>query len=210
MGFAKLERTAMCDALDAVAPDAATLCAGWNAHDLAAHVWLRENDPLATPGMFLPALGGLTRARTDRVLRRWGYGELVEHIRRGPLPPSAFALPGVDELANTGEYFIHGEDVRRANGQGPRETTSAFENHVARSLVSMAKMLLRDAPSGIVLERTDADERLRVLPGATTITLVGRPSELLLFAFGRMSVAEVEAIGDATAVAELYGRHHGL
>ncbi|WP_454226842.1 TIGR03085 family metal-binding protein [Propioniciclava flava] len=210
MGFAKLERAALCAALDAVDPGAPTLCEGWNAHDLAAHLWLRENDPLSMPGMFLPALSGVTRSRTERLLRRWDYRELVDRIRRGPLPPSLFALPGVNELANTAEFFIHGEDVRRANGNGPRVTTPAFENQVARSLASMAKLFLRDAPSGIVLERSDTHERLRVLPGATTITLVGVPSELLLFASGRMSVAEVRAIGDEADVAELYAHHQGM
>src|SRR5918999_422676 len=44
--FARSERADLCDLLDKVGPDAPTLCRGWNAHDLAAHLWIRENDPL--------------------------------------------------------------------------------------------------------------------------------------------------------------------
>lgn len=210
MGFAQQERVALCDALEGVAPGAPTLCAGWTAHDLAAHVWLRENDPAAAPGMFISALADITRARTEHVLRRWHYGELVERVRMGPGPVSVFALPGVDELANTGEFFVHTEDVRRANGEGPRATASEFENHVAKGLVSMAKGLFRHAEAGIVLERTDTAQRMRVRKGAKTITISGRPTELLLFAFGRMSVADVQVIGEDADVAQLYAHHRGF
>ena len=210
MGFAVEERAALCDALDAVGPDAPTLCEGWTAHDLAAHVWLRENDPAAAPGMFISALADVTRARTEQLMRRWHYAELVDRIRRGPCPISVFALPGIDELANTGEFFVHTEDVRRANGEAPRPTTRAFEDQVAKSLVSMAKGLFRDAPTGIVLERTDAGQRMRARSGERTVTIAGKPSELLLFAFGRMSVADVEIIGEDADVAALLEHHRGF
>lgn len=34
-----------CDALLEAGPDGAHPCEGWTTHDLAAHVWVRENDP---------------------------------------------------------------------------------------------------------------------------------------------------------------------
>ena len=210
MGFAHEERAALCDALEAAGPGAPTLCEGWDAHDLAAHVWLRENDPAAAPGMFLSALADVTASRTQQVLRRWHYGELVERIRKGPGPISLFALPGVDELANTGEFFVHTEDVRRAGGLPPRPTTRAFEDHVAKGLARLGKGLFASAGTGIVLERTDAGQRVRVKKGARTITLAGLPSELLLFAFGRMSVAEVAVYGEDDDVAALLADHRGF
>ena len=84
MGFAAQERTALCDALAEVGPDAPTLCEGWTSHDLAAHVWVRENDPSAMPGLLVGALADVTASRMEATKRRWLYPELVEQIRRGP------------------------------------------------------------------------------------------------------------------------------
>lgn len=39
---AKRERLLLADLLEAAGPDAPTLCEGWNARDLAAHVVVRE------------------------------------------------------------------------------------------------------------------------------------------------------------------------
>ena len=80
MTFAKLERDAACDALLAVAPDSPTLCEGWSAHDLAAHLWVREHDPLALPGVVVPPLQRLTAERMERVKRRWPYQRLAEEV----------------------------------------------------------------------------------------------------------------------------------
>lgn len=210
MGFAKQERAALCDALDEVGPDAPTLCEGWTAHDLAAHVWVRENDPSAAPGMLIGALADVTAQRMEATKRRWTYPELVRQIRRGPRPISVFALPVLDELANTGEFFVHTEDVRRPAGQKPRDTSQEFEDQVAKGLNSMAKALFRGAPSGIVLERTDRSQRLRAKPGASTVTIIGKPSELLLFAFGRMADADVQLVGAESDKAALLAEHSGF
>ncbi|MBK8462975.1 MAG: TIGR03085 family protein [Nigerium sp.] len=203
MGFAKQERTALCNALEAAGPDAPTLCEGWMTHDLAAHIWVRENDPSALPGMVLDVLADVTAARMQATKRRWTYDELIRQVRRGPRPISVFALPVLDESANTAEFFVHTEDVRRPAGLAPRETTHDFENAIAKSLNTLAKPLFRGAPCGIVLERTDRPQRLRAKPGATTVTVIGKPSELLLFAFGRRADADVRLVGDDDAKAAL-------
>lgn len=210
MGFAKDERKALCDALLEAGPEAPTLCEGWDAHDLAVHVWIRENDPLAVSGAFIKPLAGVTEARSDAVRSRWTFAELVERIRRGPGLASVFAIPGLDELANTGEFFVHTEDVRRPAGLPPRDLGSEFEGYVAASLEKMAKPLMRDATCGIVFERTDVPETLRVKPGSSTVTVAGKPSELLLFAFGRMADADVELIGEPATVAKLTSTHQGF
>src|SRR5262245_9679824 len=44
--FYRRERAALCDLLDRVGPDRPTLCEGWTTNDLAAHLWVRESDPL--------------------------------------------------------------------------------------------------------------------------------------------------------------------
>ncbi|MDQ1699352.1 MAG: hypothetical protein QOG34_1215, partial [Frankiaceae bacterium] len=81
-GRAAAERAALADALTTVGPDAPTLCEGWTAADLAAHVYVREHRPDATAGV-LP-LGPLS-SYTERVmrcaLRVHGFAALVEAIR---------------------------------------------------------------------------------------------------------------------------------
>jgi hypothetical protein len=44
----------LCDLLELLGPDADTLLAPWCTRDLAAHLYLRERDPLAGPGLVLP------------------------------------------------------------------------------------------------------------------------------------------------------------
>lgn len=210
MGFAAQERTALCDALAEVGPDAPTLCEGWTSHDLAAHVWVRENDPSAAPGLLIGALADVTASRMEATKRRWLYPELVEQIRRGPRPISLFAVPMLDELANTTEFFVHTEDVRRPAGLPPRDKGPDFEDHVAKGLNTTAKALFRKAPCGIMLERTDRPQRLRAKAGDTTVIIVGKPSELLLFAFGRMADADVQLVGPQEVKDELLATHAGF
>jgi len=49
------ERHELCDLLDELGPSVPTLLEGWNAHDLAAHIVLREHDFVAGPCIVLPA-----------------------------------------------------------------------------------------------------------------------------------------------------------
>lgn len=210
MGFAAQERAALCDALADAGPDAPTLCEGWTTHDLAAHVWVRENDPSAAPGLLIGALADVTASRMEATKRRWLYPELVEQIRRGPRPISLFAVPVLDELANTTEFFVHTEDVRRPAGLPPRETSQEFEDHIAKGLNTAAKQLFRKAPTGIILERTDRPQRLRAKAGDTTVIVIGKPSELQLFAFGRMADADVRLVGPQDVIDDLLANHRGI
>lgn len=213
MNPAKSERAALCDLLDAVGPDAPTLCEGWTTHDLAAHLWIRETDPLGAPGIVAKPLAGLTERRMAESKARWTYAELVDRIRRGPAPLSVFAFPGVDEEANTVEYFIHHEDVRRAGAdpQAPRELPDEFEDWLWRRLKLMGRAMFRRSPVGVVLERargeaaTGEPETVRAMPGSDIVTVVGRPSELLLFAYGRMDEAAAQLVGSDAAIAQLRG-----
>ena len=51
-----VERDELCDLFVARGPDAPTLCEGWTTADLAAHLVVRERNPLAGPGI---VFGGL-------------------------------------------------------------------------------------------------------------------------------------------------------
>ncbi|SDE21553.1 TIGR03085 family metal-binding protein [Auraticoccus monumenti] len=213
MNLAQSERAGLCDLLDAVGPDAPTLCGDWTSHDLAAHLWVRETDPLGAPGIVAKPLAGLTEKRMNETKERWPFAELVDKIRRGPSRFSVFALPGVDEPANATEFYIHHEDVRRAGEAplGPRDLDAETEDWVWRRLKLLGRAFFRRAPVGVVLERPEGPgEPLRVAAGEQTVTLVGRPTELLLYAYGRGRVADVTTIGDDEAVEKLRGSDFSL
>jgi len=206
--FAKAERAELCDLFDQVGPDAPTLCEGWDAHQLAVHLWIRETDPVAATAVVAKPLAGLLERRMAEVRQRWTFPELVERVRRGPARLSVFAIPGVDEGANTTEYFIHHEDVRRAGDapQTSRNLSPEVEEWMWRRLKLMARAWFRRVPVGVVLERlgpADADgepETIRATGGSSIVTLIGTPSELMVFAHGRRSVAEVKQVGEPDAL----------
>lgn len=210
MTFAKSERAALCDLFDVVGPDAPTLCGEWSTHDLAAHLWIRETDPIGVTGMLARPLSGLLERRMSETKQRWEFAELVDRIRKGPARFSVFAFPGVDEPANTTEFFVHHEDVRRA-GDNPapaRELGADIEDWMWRRLKLLGRAFFRRSDVGVVLERLtpvpgDEPETIRAVSGATIVTVVGPPSEVTLFAFGRGGVAEVQLVGEPEAVEQL-------
>ncbi len=196
------QRTALCDALDAAAPTAPTLCEGWTAHDLAAHVWVRENLTFRVA----PALVRGDHARIDElrqdVMASRPYPGLVAAIRRGPQGASPFRLPGMESLANTVEFFVHCEDVRRGEGKNPpRPRDAALENLLWKRAATLARVSLRRCPVSVQLERdVPAGEPVRIGRGPDIVTLSGRPSEILLYLFGRRAAADVAVIGEPAAV----------
>jgi uncharacterized protein (TIGR03085 family) len=202
MTFAHDERLALCDDALAAGPDAPTMCDGWTVADLVAHLYIRENDPLASLGVVIPALKDFTARRMTAAVARYGFEGLVEVVRNGPGRWSPFRL--VDEAANSLEMYVHHEDIRRAGTDtSPRDLGAAVENDLW-GRIGMARMAFRKAPVGAVLERSDAPgTTVRAKPGSRTVTLVGTPSELILYAFGRRTVADVRLIGDPDSVADL-------
>ncbi len=196
------QRTALCDALDAVRPAAPTLCVGWTAHHLAAHVWVRENDPIGALGIVAAPLAARTEHRMAEVITQRSYADLVGAIRKGPTGLSPFRLPGAEAAANTIEFFVHCEDVRRGGGVNtPRASDPAFENLAWKRLGAMGRVLLRGCPVAVWLERDlPPGEPLRIGRGPDIVTVAGRPSEILLYLYGRRSAANVEVIGEPAAV----------
>jgi uncharacterized protein (TIGR03085 family) len=206
--FVASERAGLCDLFDQVGPDHPTLCEGWLTHDLAAHLWVREADPIGAVGIAVAPLAGLNGRRMAETKRRWSYTDLVERIRNGPPRLSVYAIPGVEEAANTAEYFVHHEDVRRAGdaARPARALDSAIQDWMWRRLGLLARVLFRHTQIGVVLERSGSTtddggpQTIRAVPGSSTVTVVGQPSELLIFTSGRQAAAEVELIGEPAAV----------
>lgn len=218
MTFAKSERAELCDLFDLVGPDAPTLCDGWRAHDLAVHLWIRETDPVGVSGMLAKPLSGLLERRMADTKQRWEFLELVNKIRNGPARFSVFSFPGVDEPANTTEFFVHHEDVRRAGDhpQGARSLGDEVEEWMWRRLKLLGRAFFRRAQVGVVLERlgsTDAagePDTIRAVSGASIVTLVGQPSELMFFAHGRTATAEIKLVGEPEAIDLLHAADLGV
>ncbi len=212
MTFAQSERAELADLLDRAGPGAPTLCEGWTTHDLAAHLWIRETDPVGAGGIIARPLAGLLERRMAETKARWPYAELVDKVRNGPARFSVFAIPGVDEGANTIEYFVHHEDVRRAGAEPsePRELGEDVEGWLWRRLKLLARAQFRHSKVGVVLEREggpagEEPETIRAAAGTQTVTAVGRPSELTLLANGRSEAARVRLVGEPEAVEQLLG-----
>ncbi|MCX4551684.1 TIGR03085 family metal-binding protein [Streptomyces sp. NBC_01267] len=206
---AKRERLLLADLLEAAGPDAPTLCEGWRTRDLAAHVVVRERRLDAAGGIVIGALKG----RLDRVHGEFAskpYEELIQLIRTGPPKFSPYALKQVDEGANTVEFFVHAEDVRRAQPEwSPRELDPVFAETLWKRLEKAARLMGRKAPVGLVLRRPDGQTAV-AHRGTPVVTVTGEPGELLMFAFGRQDAAKVEVEGDKDASAKAIEANLGM
>lgn len=195
--LARTERAALCDLLDALGPDQPTLCTGWHTRDLAAHLVLREGRPDALPGIVLPPAAGWT-ARLQARLAAGGFTDLVERLRTGPPRFSPFRPRRLDEAANGIEFFVHHEDVRRAQvGWEPRTLDPATEDYLWRRVRTMTRIGKHGkgrAVGAIALVRDGTFEAYpvgRFRAGEQVAVVRGAPSELLLYVFGREAHARV-------------------
>lgn len=184
MSLATAERAAISATLLAVGPDRPTLCAGWTTADLLAHLLVRERRPWGMVGHVIPALAGVTQ-QAMRSFSDIPWAERVELLRSGPPTWSPFRIPGIDELANGVELFIHHEDVRRGEpGWEPRPRDPGRDAQLWAMLKRAGRVWYRRSPVGVILRRPDGDS-LVVQTGQGVVTVVGEPSELMLHAFGR-------------------------
>ncbi|MCA6091797.1 TIGR03085 family protein [Streptomyces sp. SCA3-4] len=199
---AQRERLLLADLLETVGPNAPTLCAGWRSRDLAAHVVVRERRSDAAAGIvFKPLAARLERVQAEFAAKP--YEELIQLIRTGPPRLSPYALKQVDEAANTVEFFVHTEDVRRAQPEWSARTLDpVFADALWSRLERTARLLGRRAPVGLVLRRPDGRTAV-ARRGTPVVTVTGEPGELTLFAFGRQEVAAVELEGGEDALAKL-------
>lgn len=205
------ERNELCDLLDELGPSVATLLEGWTAHDLAAHIVLRERDLVAGPCLVLPGpFQRFAERRRARLAESKDFTWLVARIRSGP-PMGFFRIEWVRSLANLNELFVHHEDVRRANRRGPRSLTPAMDAALWRNVRRGSRYLSRRLhASGLEIEWTGTGERVTVRAGEPTARLSGPPGEILLYVFGRQAAARVEVSGPAEAVSAVRQTHFGM
>ncbi|MEP6695672.1 MAG: TIGR03085 family metal-binding protein [Pseudonocardiales bacterium] len=200
--YSRTERLALCDLFDSLGPEAPTLCGDWRTRDLLTHLFVRERRPLALPGIFLPQLAELTARSSAAAGQRHSFEEMVEILRSGAPKWSMFGV--LDSQLNMMEYFVHHEDVRRAQPAWEARVLEPAEEDVLWGRVASRLIpLSTSAPTGVLLQRADTGEVHRARPGASTVTVVGLPGELLLFGFGRQQVAQVELQGAPDDVARL-------
>lgn len=208
----------MCALLDKTGPDAPTLCEGWHTSDLAAHLVLRERRPDAAVGILGGPMAKYTQRAQHKLSSRTPFPMLVELIRTGPPRLSPFGIPGVDGKANFAEYFIHHEDVRRAQPSWePRDLDDGVTDAIW-GMLRQARLTLRKVPVGIEFARDDVGQRIddqravrmTVRPRTPMVTVIGPPAELLMWTFGRTDAARIELEGAEADVAALKQAHWGI
>lgn len=192
---ARRERLALCDLFDQVGPDAPTLCEGWTAFDLAAHLVVRERDPIGAAGILVPPLAGVTEQAMQRARQRHGFDGLVRLVREGP-PVGPFRW--FEDQVNLNEYVVHHEDVRRGDGTtGPRDPGELGDVaeavwHALERLAKLVALRVRGIP--LVLE-WPGHAAITVKRGADPVVLRGEPIELALYVNGRKHAAAVDLTG---------------
>ena len=197
--LAESERSDLCNLMLHLGAEAPTLNEGWQVLDLAAHLVAREHDLWAAPGL---VLGGVFASAMNMAMgrrRRQGLEKLISKIRRGA-PLLWSKVPAAIQL---NEYYLHHEDVRRANGLGPREDLPELDERLGRLVSSAAPNYLKKFDGGVAL--ISRGETIFSRGPEPRATLEGPPGELLLYLSGRRSAARVVLGGDP-AVAERLNR----
>ncbi len=208
--IARQERLALCDTFETVGPDAPTLCTPWTTRDLAAHLVVREGRPDVALGIWLRSLGERTGREQARVAAQ-PWPDLVEAVRAGPPAWHPARVPAVDNTSNLAEMVVHHEDVLRGDGlPGPRRVPSAHLEAAAWSLLTRTgRLLFRRVPAGVLLH-SPGRESVTVSSGEAVVGVTGAPLELLLAAYGRRRVADIEVSGPDRAVAAFEAARLGL
>ena len=122
-------------------------------------------------------------------------------------------------VPNLNEFFVHHEDVRRANGRLPRTNDSAtggvYDGALDEALwhnVSLGRWFLarRLRSVGLELCWAGTSRSVRARRGTPEARIVGRPGELLLYLFGRQAAAHVEVTGPDAAVEAVARARFGM
>jgi uncharacterized protein (TIGR03085 family) len=201
VNVARLERAALCDLFEELGPDQPTLCDGWTTRDLAAHLVTRERRPDAAVGIIVGPLSGFTEQVRAAAAKR-PYAELVSQLRRPPFWTMAGFGP-MDRATNTLEFFIHHEDVLRAQPDWqPRKLDATTARALWHGVSGTARLSLRRFRAAVEITAPGYGT-VRAGSGPAQLTLTGEPGELVLFLSGRQRVARVELTGPEELTAKL-------
>jgi uncharacterized protein (TIGR03085 family) len=209
--FAGRERAALCKTLLAVGPEGPTLCEGWTARDLAAHLVLREHAPVGSLGIWFNPLAGYTE-RLQRELASQPWERLVEQVAGPPaLWHPARLAKRIERTFDDGEMFVHHEDLRRGDGVArPRELSDADEESLWQVLIGTGRLAFRKSTVGILVDVPGREPVQLHKNGDRDVTLRGAVGEVLLAAYGRGRAAIVEIDGQPEDVLALGSSALGL
>jgi uncharacterized protein (TIGR03085 family) len=203
--YAAIERDALADLLLEVGPDEPTLCTGWTTRDLAAHLVARASRPDAAAGITLKPLAGHL-ARVQRRIAAQEWTGLVAKVRRRP----NWAVFG-EELVNRNEYFVHHEDIRRAQPDWqPRQLPADFSAALWSGLRAPARLALRRTPAAVRVS-APGHGSFTAGRGGPEVELTGEPQELVLFLMGRQAHTRgLELTGPPEVVSRMWTAHYGV
>jgi len=171
--------------------------------------FLREHDSLAGPGLVLPGPWARFAERQRQEATRRAFVDLVAAIRSGP--HGVFRLRWLRRVPNLNEFFVHHEDVRRANGGRRRDLDSGMNQALWENVRGAAWFLARRLQgAGLELRNASTGQTVRARQGSPTVHVNGEPGELLLYLFGRRDVAEVELDGSMAALDTLKATRFGM
>lgn len=138
------------------------------------------------------------------------WAEQLRLYREGPPGWNPMGWGKLDQLTNSGEMFIHHEDVRRgSDGWKPRELDPATTEAITGMLRSSSlKMALRGIGCGVVADITGAAS-IVLKNGEPAVTVHGAAAEVLLWVFGR-DACQVRLTGDPAALAAVANGHRGM
>ncbi|SDS56517.1 TIGR03085 family protein [Paraoerskovia marina] len=188
-------REQLVDSLRSVPPNAPTLCEGWQARHLAAHLVLREHAPWRLLGGGLDTLAD--EARDDAA-----YRDLIDRVSQPPQAWSPHSWAG--DAMNVAEFYVHSEDVRRGGGvePAPRDLPPDLVEALRGALTTFARLRLGRCPVGVTLV-DDEGRRLVVSDREPVVEIHGPVTELVLHVFGRVEAADTEVRGREDAVAQV-------
>lgn len=199
--LSRRERDALCDLALTLGEAAPTLCGDWTAKELITHLVVRERSLLGAPGIVVPLLAPLTDREMARVGRR-DFAALVERLRSPFL--TVYAVPLVDRFANTLEFFVHHEDLRRAQaGWEPRPLSAADQSTLWAAIRVPGRGLVRPAGVPVAIRRSDTGATNTLREGEGQVIVSGPPAELVLFLYGRARTRDLEFDGPQKSVARL-------
>jgi uncharacterized protein (TIGR03085 family) len=207
---ARRERAELCELFLELGPDEPTLCGDWTTRDLAAHLVVRERRPDAAIGIVVSKAAGYTD-KVQAGVADTEWTELVETVRSGPPFWSPTRLAKLDELANTVEFFVHLEDVRRAQpAWEPRALDADLVAALYGVLAKMSKRLVKNSPVGIVLEPDDDHGPIVAKQADPSVTVRGPIGELVMFVYGRQTHSRVELFGDDASIEAVNAASFGI
>ncbi|MFV0253666.1 MAG: TIGR03085 family metal-binding protein [Beutenbergiaceae bacterium] len=189
--------------LRATDPHAETLCDGWQARHLVAHLYLRRHKPWSA---FRQGAGSAFMQLADGAAQSGGYAALVEQFAAAParISPMTLLDGPLGPRVNTLEYLIHHEDVRRGEGPvEPRSLTPDENDAIFDALPGFGALAMRSAPVGVVFGVPGGRRNVikRSGGGMESVAVLGAPTELALVASGRRRAAEVQMLGTDSAIA---------